>query len=65
MAYRATDTAFVECVDGNPYSNAADPDIVILCNGGDIGLGRHKMSLMIPETITPAASKFTNARPNS
>lgn len=41
---RATETEFVECVEGNPYSKATDGDIVNLCTGGDIGLGRHKKS---------------------
>lgn len=38
--YSATETALVECVLGNPYSKAADPDIVILWSGGDKGRGR-------------------------
>lgn len=40
MPYNATETALVECVLGNPYSRAADPDILILCRGGDKGRGR-------------------------
>lgn len=27
--YTATETAFVECVEGKPYSNAAEPDMVM------------------------------------
>lgn len=40
MPYNATETALVECVLGNPYSRAADPDILILWRGGDKGRGR-------------------------
>lgn len=40
MPYNATETALVECVLGNPYSRAADPDIVILWRGGERGRGR-------------------------
>lgn len=42
IPYSATDTALVECVLGNPYSRAADPDMVILWRGGDNGRGRLK-----------------------
>lgn len=40
----ATETEFVECVDGNPYSKATEGDMVNRCTGGDKGLGRHKKS---------------------
>lgn len=43
---RETETALAVCVDGNPYSSAADPDIVSRCSGGDKGRGKHKRSLM-------------------
>ena len=36
--YKATETAFVEWVLGNPYSRAVRPDIVMRCNGGLSGL---------------------------
>lgn len=55
-AYTATDTAFAECVDGNPYSRAAEPDMVIRWRGGDRGRGRDIMSLMNPVKNTPEAS---------
>lgn len=51
----ATDTALVECVDGKPYSRAADPDMVILVSGGDSGRGKHNRSLTKPLKYTPAA----------
>jgi hypothetical protein len=54
-AYTATDTAFVECVEGNPYSSAAEPDMVIRCSGGDRGRGRQSKSLMKPLKKTPEA----------
>lgn len=58
-AYTATETAFAECVDGKPYSNAAEPDMVILCKGGDNGRGREKKSLRKPVQKTPDASICT------
>jgi len=54
-AYTATETAFAECVEGKPYSRAADPDIVIRCRGGDKGRGRENMSLINPVKKTPVA----------
>jgi hypothetical protein len=57
--YKATETAFVEWVLGNPYSNAVRPDIVMRCNGGLSGLGRHKKSFIIPVKNTPGASRST------
>lgn len=57
--YRATETAFVECVLGNPYSRAVNPDIVMRCRGGLRGLGRHRKSLIMPVTKTPGANKST------
>lgn len=57
--YTATETALVEWVDGNPYSKAADPDIVMRCRGGDNGRGRHSMSLMYPLKKTPDARVCT------
>lgn len=51
----ATEMALVECVEGNPYSKAADPDIVMRCRGGDNGRGRHRRSLTKPLQNTPAA----------
>ena len=55
MAYTATETAFAECVDGKPYSRAADPDMVIRWRGGDRGRGREKKSLTKPVKKTPVA----------
>lgn len=55
----ATETAFVEWVEGKPYSNAADPDIVIRCRGGESGRGRHNRSLMKPLKKTPVANICT------
>jgi hypothetical protein len=57
--YKATETAFVEWVLGNPYSSAVRPDIVMRCNGGLSGLGRHKKSFIIPVKNTPGASRST------
>lgn len=54
-AYTATEMAFVECVEGKPYSNAAEADIVILEMGGESGRGRHNMSFKKPVTNTPDA----------
>jgi len=47
--------ALVEWVDGNPYSRAADPDMVILWSGGDRGRGKQSMSLKKPLKKTPEA----------
>ena len=60
--YMATETALVECVEGNPYSKAVDPDIVIRCRGGESGLGRHNKSLMNPLKKTPDAKTCTILR---
>ena len=57
--YKATETAFVEWVLGNPYSRAVRPDIVMRCNGGLRGLGRHKKSFIIPVKNTPGANRST------
>ena len=54
--YTATDTALAECVEGNPYSKAADCDIVIRLRGGERGRGKHHMSLMKPLKKTPDAN---------
>lgn len=43
-----TETALVEWLEGNPYSRAADPDMVMRVNGGDRGRGKHSRSLMKP-----------------
>jgi hypothetical protein len=56
----ATETAFVECVEGKPYSSAAEPDIVMRWSGGDNGRGRHSKSLMNPLKKTPEANTCTN-----
>lgn len=53
----------VECVEGNPYSSAALPLMVIRCSGGLSGRGRQSRSLITPLRITPKASMFANARP--
>lgn len=50
----------VECVEGNPYSKAADPDMVIRVSGGDSGLGRQTRSLTKPLQKTPKASIWTS-----
>lgn len=44
----ATETALVVCVDGKPYSRAAEPDMVMRCRGGDSGRGRQTRSLAYP-----------------
>lgn len=62
-AYTATEIALVEWVDGNPYSRAAEPDIVIRWRGGESGRGRHSRSLMIPLDITPRARRCTILQP--
>lgn len=54
-AYIATDMAFVECVEGKPYSNAAEADMVILEMGGESGRGRHNISFKKPVRNTPDA----------
>lgn len=59
-AYTTTDTAFVECVEGKPYSSAAECDMVIRFKGGDNGLGRHTVSFKKPVKITPDARTCTN-----
>jgi hypothetical protein len=38
--------------------------MVIRCNGGDTGRGRHSRSLIMPDTMTPNARRLTSARPN-
>lgn len=53
-AYTATEMAFVECVEGKPYSNAAEGDMVILERGGESGRGRHSISFKKPVRNTPA-----------
>jgi len=58
-AYTVTDTALVECVEGNPYSRAAECDIVIRFKGGESGRGRHHMSFKKPLKKTPDASTCT------
>lgn len=60
--YMATETALVECVEGNPYSKAADPDIVIRCRGGESGRGRQSKSLRNPLKKTPEAKTCTSLR---
>lgn len=57
--YIATDTAFVEWVEGKPYSKAADSDMLIRCNGGDSGRGRHSKSFRNPLKKTPEAKMCT------
>lgn len=59
-AYTATETALVECVEGNPYSSAADPDMVIRWSGGERGRGRHNRSFKKPLQKTPDARMCTN-----
>lgn len=54
-AYSATEMAFVECVEGKPYSSAAEADMVILERGGESGRGRHNMSFKKPVRNTPDA----------
>lgn len=58
-AHTATETALVECVDGKPYSKAAEPDIVIRWRGGESGRGRQSKSLMNPLKKTPEAKTCT------
>lgn len=58
-AYTATETAFVECVEGKPYSSAVEWDIVILFKGGERGLGKHHMSFKKPLKKTPDARTCT------
>lgn len=55
--YVATETALVECVDGKPYSNAADSDMLIRWRGGDNGRGRHSRSFTKPLKKTPEAKR--------
>ena len=55
MAKMATETALVECVDGNPYSRAAEAEREIRCSGGEVGRGRQTRSFMKPLKKTPAA----------
>lgn len=54
-AYTATEMAFVEWVEGKPYSNAAEADMVILERGGESGRGRHNISFKKPVRNTPDA----------
>jgi hypothetical protein len=41
---KATEIELVEWVEGNPYSNATEGDMVNRCTGGDNGLGKQKKS---------------------
>ena len=64
IANTATDTAFAECVEGNPYSKDTCPDIVILCSGGDSGRGSESISFNTDVRKTPAERICTILRPS-
>jgi len=61
-AYVATEAAFVECVDGKPYSRLAELDIVIRWSGGERGRGMHSRSLRKPLKKTPNARTWVILR---
>ena len=57
--YTATEAAFVECVDGNPYSRLAELERVIRWSGGESGRGIHRRSFKKPLKKTPDAKTCT------
>ena len=57
--YTATEAAFVEWVDGNPYSRLVLLERVIRWSGGESGRGIHKRSFKKPLKKTPDAKTCT------
>lgn len=54
-AYTATDAAFVEWVEGKPYSRLALLERVMRLRGGESGRGMHNKSFRKPLKKTPDA----------